>query len=656
MVNESLINLCLEIIQEKKKVSRSELISIISDNDLIDKLDRFGVSQFAWHVVNNSWDIPKCLICNKPVSFQNHRRQYAKYCCKACAYSDPARQQKISATMEERYGVSNAAHSAELIKKKKETINKLYGVDHPSQCKSIKEKKKLTMQQNWGVDNPSQSKFIQNKKIETNRRKRGVSWPTQDPLVQETIKNSNLSKYGSTSSLGNSIVRSKGISTIQQKYGVDNPQQNIHIRSKTISTNIERYGVDAPSKNLVIKDKIRKTNIKKYGSSSWFSSDEAKIMLPLIHKSVRGVDNPSKDPSVQDKIRKTFENNYGVPHINYIDKPKETIDILTSEELFSNFVSNLTVKEAAHRLGVNESTVYRLSRTYQCRSVMDLSYNSYESKITDLLDEFNIPYQTHCRNIIEPFELDIYLPDYKIAIEVGSMYWHGEQFGRTRMYHYNKWKNCKQQGITLFQYFDQDINEYWSLTRSKILRAIKIPVQVIGARLTEISHCSINEERDFLNKWHVKGFSNNRNTVIAAKYNNKIAGIMTIQHSNNIATIDRWATDVNYSWPGLFSRCLTKWIKISEFSGEIRTWCDNRLGDGRVYNSSGFVEIDTSKPGYWYFRNNGLENRVKYQKHKLSKLFQLTPEQLQLSEWEIMQQQGYDRIWDAGHTLWCKIV
>jgi hypothetical protein len=69
----------------------------------------------------------------------------------------------------------------------------------------------------------------------------------------------------------------------------------------------------------------------------------------------------------------------------------------------------------------------------------------------------------------------------------------------------------------------------------------------------------------------------------------------------------------------LFSRLLSQWIKKENFTGTIETWCDNRLGDGKVYKSAGFVEHDVSTPGYWYFKNDGLENRVNYQRHKLQK-------------------------------------
>jgi len=368
------------------------------------------------------------------------------------------------------------------------------------------------------------------------------------------------------------------------------------------------------------------------------------------------VSNPSKDPVVIDKIKQTMLSKYGVEHINYINMKPESVAILKSKPQFTNFVNGLTVHDAAKKLETNESTIYRLSREYDCRSLMKIPVNSYELKITDFLDKIGVSYKTHNRQILAPKEIDIFLPDHNVGIEVGSLYHHGEQTGRGQFYHYDKWKKCIEKNITLFQWFDDELFDYWHLTSARLLRILGVNVPVVGARKIEISQCSVSEERDFLEYWHVKGFSNNRNTVLSGRYNGEIVAIMTINQKDNTAIIERWATNINISLPGLFSKMISQWLKTTGFSGKLSTWCDNRLGTGQVYNSSGFVTERVSKPGYWYFKNHGLENRQKYQKKKLINMFNLTGEDTLKSEWAIMQENGYDRVWDAGHTLWTKYI
>jgi hypothetical protein len=558
--------------------------------------------------------------------------------------------------MVSRYGVANAAHSHELAEKKRETLLERYGVDHPSQSADIKLKKRETMRARWGVDNPSQSLEIQQKKIKTNRQKRGVDWTPQDPNVRAAMDETNLARYGSRSSLSNSEVRHRGAKTMLEKYGSIHPQQVSEIRQRTLDTNLERYGYLYPSQSSKVKARMRETNLSRYGAAAWWSSEEGKTALAQIHLDKRGVINPAQDPAVIDKMRKTTMDRYGVTHVNYIGRDTETTSILTDPVKFRAAVSGLTVPAAATALGVNESTIYRISRDLGCRDLMDLSHNSYEKKITDLIDQIGVDYIKHDRKLIAPNELDIYIPDHRIAIEVGSIYWHGERFGRRSDYHQKKWKACSSIGVNLFQWFDSDLTDHWHLTSSRLLRALGVPSQVVGARKVCLGFCTSAEEREFLDRWHVKGYTNSRNHAIAARYRDEIVAVMSINSESGSAVIERWATDVTRSWPGLFSRCLTNWIKQQEFRGEISTWSDNRLGDGKVYLSSGFVRQHTSKPGYWYFRGQGLENRKKYQKHKLSKIFNLDPANEAMSESEIMRSQGYDRFWDAGHTLWTKIL
>lgn len=81
---------------------------------------------------------------------------------------------------------------------------------------------------------------------------------------------------------------------------------------------------------------------------------------------------------------------------------------------------------------------------------------SIEQKIKTLLDNKNLNYIQHVRNIIEGKELDFYLPDYNLAIECNGMYWHSV-CKKDKNYHKEKYKLCKEKGITLLQFWEYDI-------------------------------------------------------------------------------------------------------------------------------------------------------------------------------------------------------
>jgi len=65
------------------------------------------------------------------------------------------------------------------------------------------------------------------------------------------------------------------------------------------------------------------------------------------------------------------------------------------------------------------------------------------------------------------------------------------------------------------------------------------------------------------------------------------------------------------------------------------------------YTKIGFNLVSVTRPNYYYTSNYfAREYRFKYRKNNLSKLLQkYNPI---LSEWENMQLNGYDRIWDCG--------
>lgn len=54
------------------------------------------------------------------------------------------------------------------------------------------------------------------------------------------------------------------------------------------------------------------------------------------------------------------------------------------------------------------------------------------------------------RNIISPYELDIYIPELKIAIEFNGLFWHYSQKHFRAGYHAMKSNLCREKGIGLF--------------------------------------------------------------------------------------------------------------------------------------------------------------------------------------------------------------
>lgn len=594
-INDNLSDICQKIINENFRCSAKKLQKLCSSDQERQQIIEMGTVKFAWHTVNCCFVVPICKVCGKENKWLAVKRRYSFTCSRACSNIDSDRLGKIQETLMERYGVVNASQSSEVKQKKRETTQKNYGVDYPSQNKQVRQKQLDTMLDRFGVEYPLQCESI----------------------------------------------RKKAQETLQEKHGVTNAAWSQELQDKKKQTCLSKYGKEYPYSSIDVREKILTAMREKWG-----------------------VDNPSQHPDIQQRRTNTFQERYGVNSAAYIGRDKKTVEILSDKVKFTEFVSDKTIKESAEFLKVSLTTIFLKARIYECNDLFrhdQDSSSSYEKIITQLLTMCGITYELHNRKIIHPYELDIFIPEHNLAIEVGSAYWHGEQNGKSENYHSEKWKRCKELGITLLQFFDDDIFTYWHLTSSKILRCLQLSsVPVVGARKINIGKPSRQEEREFLTEWHSKGWAAVRSDSVGGYYNGELIACMTIKKSSKINTvsIDRWATNINYSFPGLFSRLLSWWIKKENFKGTIETWCDNRLGTGKVYQSAGFSEKECSRPGYWYFKNSGLENRVKYQRHKLKTLFSLSDyeNRQDLTEYDIMLSQGYDRLWDAGHTKWTKEI
>jgi hypothetical protein len=83
------------------------------------------------------------------------------------------------------------------------------------------------------------------------------------------------------------------------------------------------------------------------------------------------------------------------------------------------------------------------------------------------------------------------------------------------------------------------------------------------------------------------------------------------------------------------------------FAGSIISYADRRWSCGNLYKKLGFRLDGISKPSFSYFnlKNKSLHNRQKYQKYKLENMEGFDK---QKTAYDIMQLNGFDRIWDAG--------
>lgn len=266
------------------------------------------------------------------------------------------------------------------------------------------------------------------------------------------------------------------------------------------------------------------------------------------------------------------------------------------------------------------------------------------------------------RKILNGKELDIYIPDKKIAIELNGVLWHS--FGSSwpnnldkenveKDKHYKKYKLCEKLGIQLLQFTDIDYFNKKEIILNIIKAKLGISDVRIYARKCEIKEISKKQKSEFCAANHLQGDTHSQ-IEYGLFYNNELVSIMTfgkrkITKGKPKMEIIRYCNKLNYNVIGGASKLLKHFIKNNQCSTLI-TYADNSISNGNVYKQLGFTLTKETKWNYWYFsynNHNKLLHRSNFMRHKLN---------TKLTEKEEMYNRGYRRYYDAGNKVFEMII
>jgi hypothetical protein len=255
---------------------------------------------------------------------------------------------------------------------------------------------------------------------------------------------------------------------------------------------------------------------------------------------------------------------------------------------------------------------------------------------------------TNDKKILEGSELDIYLPDIKLAIEFDGLYWHNE-LKKPINYHLDKTKTCLKQDIKLIHIFEDEWDFKPDIIKSMIRNKIGLIKNKIYARKCIIKEVNIKDSKEFLDYNHLQG-----NVVSKLKlglyYNDTLISLMTFNEPRSAKSnvdidyeLNRFCNKLNINVIGGASKLLKYFIKKYK-PKNILSYADLRWSNGDLYQTLGFTEIHRGRPNYFYVINGRRYNKGGFRKNKLLKMkFDINK-----SEHEIMLGNGVYRIYDCG--------
>lgn len=402
-----------------------------------------------------------------------------------------------------------------------------------------------------------------------------------------------------------------------------------------------------------IMQKMKKTHLNKYGVEHYYQSEEFK----LKSKQTKLIQYNDEYYCNRDKMIQTNLEKYGVEYSCQADEVRkkmentknETNPELRDKNWLLEQNKTKSVAEIAEILNVSYRTVYLWFEKHNIEPNFFASYYGKEQlelhNFIESLGIKNIRYND--RTIIKPKELDIFLPDYNLAIEYNGMYWHSEDRNR----HINKLHLCNEQNITLLQFWDMEWKYKQNIVKSIIKSKLNLNT-TIYARKCDIATINGKTYNNFLIDNHIQG-NINSSLKYGLYHQNELVAVIGLgksrydrKHSHELL---RFCNKINYNIVGGFSKLLKHAIKNNDITS-LQTFCDLRLFNGNVYENTGFEYSHSTKPGYVYYKNDIIANRIKFQKHKLHTMFEdFNPT---LSEKENCKNNGWLQVFDCGQKIY----
>lgn len=335
----------------------------------------------------------------------------------------------------------------------------------------------------------------------------------------------------------------------------------------------------------------------------------------------------------------------------------------------TNYAEYPNIRMLATDLGINESSTLQRVHNYHLEDIVKIGYSYMEGEVLEIIRNYRSELEIiqDDRQQIKPYELDMYVPELKFAIECNPTCTHNsskQPFGDdnpiTWKYHQMKTDLCEQQGIFLFHIFGYEWTNKRKIIESMLRNLLGVYEQRIYARNCELREVSYNDAMMFLNENHRQGNSNS-SIRLGLYYENELVSIMTF--SKRRATIGsesdgeyelvRFCNKLNTSVVGGASKLFKHFVDIIKPSSII-SFSDRAHTRGNLYKVLGFQEIRRSEPGYvWVDEKTDIAyNRVNTQKHNLRKFLKDDSIDLSQTETQIMESHGFLKVYDSGTITW----
>ena len=448
------------------------------------------IYQRLWHVANHSFIQKQCDHCENPAKWDKKRKRYGTCGSKTCRKA-----------------------------KARETSRKKYGTDHPSQAKGVQEKKAKTNKVRYGSDNPMKSREVQERAKET----------------------------------------------IRERYGVDNPMQNDSVKAKNDASHIQNHGHKRASSLDSIKKKIEDTN-KANHAGEWNLQAESFKQKSKESQEEKYGDLYQRTYEYKEKSLQTHKERYGDHHSRtngFLQKIHEH----TLDSLMERCPDHITPKlhkgdQIVFHCDKCDEKFTLMRTTFQSRVNMGVEVCGKCNPVDSLSSDFEREVLEHIktmysgavwendRTLLNGQEIDIYVPEFNLAIECNGLYWHSEIY-KSKKYHNEKRRILANKNIRLIHLWEDDWRDRKHIIKSLLEGIFSRHPDVYYARKLLITDwIPVNQQRSFLESNHLQGCSS-ATFCVGLYADDSLTQMMSFKNrGNGVWEIQRLCTKIGCSVVG----------------------------------------------------------------------------------------------------------
>lgn len=259
--------------------------------------------------------------------------------------------------------------------------------------------------------------------------------------------------------------------------------------------------------------------------------------------------------------------------------------------------------------------------------------------------------KTSDRSLISPYELDMVVPGMRIAVEFNGVYWHTEDYGKSKWYHYDKWKRCQEQGYQLIQIWEDTWMQHPEAVKAMLAAKVGADTRErVFARKTTVVTVTTQEAQDFLNFHHIQGWTRASTYLGLRDQTGTLVAVCAFKKVKDVVVLERYATSAHVV--GGQSKLLAAYDREHEYA-QMVTFADREVSDGGLYEATGWRSDGILNPDYRYAVKGTRVHKFNYRLARFKADTELEFKE-GLSERELAALNHLPRVWDSGKVRYVR--